>query len=57
MSGGDVKASPVDLNEHLRGLKTQEGIGLLGRVNSSAKWSRIVVRRKALKARRLELVS
>jgi hypothetical protein len=57
MSGGDAKALPVGLDENLRVLKTQEGIGLFGRVNSSAKWSRIVVRRKALKAQQLELVS
>ena len=29
MSGGDAKALPEDLNENLRVLKTQEGIGLL----------------------------
>jgi hypothetical protein len=29
MSGGDVKASPRYLGEDPRGLKTQEGIGLL----------------------------
>jgi hypothetical protein len=29
MSGGDVKASPRYLSEDPRGLKTQEGIGLL----------------------------
>ena len=29
MSGGGAKASPEGLDEHLRELKTQEGIGLL----------------------------
>ena len=39
------------------GTENSRGDRIVGRANPSAKWSRIVIRRKALKARQLELVS
>jgi hypothetical protein len=56
MSGGDAKALPVGLDENLRVLKTQEGIGLLAEV-TLCWWSRIAVWIKALEKGRVELAS